>query len=443
MLIVHGMVITQGQENRIIEDGALYLAGARIADLGASQDLLARYPQEQCLDAEGLLVMPGLICAHTHAHQILARGLMPTPGLSIQEGISTDRWSRFEAALDYEDIRYAALLTSLEAIRSGTTTLCDQHSSPKAMRYALDAVAEATLQAGIRACLCYGVSEQRSATEARQGVQENARFARRTKEETLLAASMGLQALSVLSEETLIAAVGAAALVNIGFHVHLAEDLAEVRESVARFKARPVERLRKRGALGPRTMVVGCAHLSPEEAATLDRARAFAVHTPRASVPDMSRLGMAARMPLKDLAARLPVCLGSDGYPGDMLREMQATYLAHGHRAWGQHALGLEGVAVMALGNNAILASRLFGAPLGELRAGALADVILVDYPSPTPITVGNLTRHLILGWDGARVDTTIVGGRVLMRHGRLTTLDEEAVAARSRELARQLWRRL
>jgi len=100
-------------------------------------------------------------------------------------------------------------------------------------------------------------------------------------------------------------------------------------------------------------------------------------------------------------------------------------------------------VAVMALRNNAMLASRLFGAPLGELRVGALADVILVDYPSPTPITVGNLTRHLILGWDGARVDTTIVGGRVLMRHGRLTTLDEEAVAVRSRDLARQLWRRI
>jgi len=97
----------------------------------------------------------------------------------------------------------------------------------------------------------------------------------------------------------------------------------------------------------------------------------------------------------------------------------------------------------MAVHNNAALA-RMFwpDLPLGQLIPGAAADVIFVDYHPITPLTAGNLPWHLIFGFESSMVTTTIVGGKVLMRDRQLLTLDEEAITARSRELAVKVWRR-
>jgi cytosine/adenosine deaminase-related metal-dependent hydrolase len=100
----------------------------------------------------------------------------------------------------------------------------------------------------------------------------------------------------------------------------------------------------------------------------------------------------------------------------------------------------------MAWEHNARIARVFFpnlGARFGTLAKGAPADMILVDYDAPTPLTSGNLPWHIIFGIDGTRVDTTIVDGQVLMRHGELLTLDEAAIMTRARELAGKLWQRI
>ncbi len=141
------------------------------------------------------------------------------------------------------------------------------------------------------------------------------------------------------------------------------------------------------------------------------------------------------------LARGLHVCLGSDIFSGNMFQEMQAAYLLHKRRG-DPAALAEESVAQMGLQGNAALASHIYRERLGELAIGALADVILVAYPGPAPVTASNLALHLVSGADMFRVDTAIVGGRVLMRRGALLQMDEEAITARARELARDLWAR-
>jgi len=105
--------------------------------------------------------------------------------------------------------------------------------------------------------------------------------------------------------------------------------------------------------------------------------------------------------------------------------------------------MGADQVMRMAFQNNAQIASLFFPDPLGQLSVGALADVVLVDYQPTTPLTAGNFPWHIIFGVDGTGVDTTIVGGRVLMRNKQLLTLDEEEICAKSRELAARMWRRI
>ena len=85
-------------------------------------------------------------------------------------------WRRLERALTHEDIRSSALVSVVEAIRHGTTTVMDHHASQTSVAYSLDAVAEAAQLAGLRACLCYEVSDRDGPAAARAGIDENVRF---------------------------------------------------------------------------------------------------------------------------------------------------------------------------------------------------------------------------------------------------------------------------
>ncbi|MBC7235122.1 MAG: amidohydrolase family protein [Chloroflexi bacterium] len=444
LLIVHGTLITQDAERRVIPDGALRLVRERIVEVGASTDLLARFPEEERFDAGGMLVMPGFISAHMRPDRAFARGLMSGPAGAAAA------WQALEAALGYEEIRYSTLLSCLNAIRSGTTTLFAYHTTPGVLEYSLDAVAEAVLQSGVRVCLSYGATERESATQARQGIEENARFARRARGEPLLAAAMGLDDVALLTPESLAAAVNAAALSGVGFHITVGGNLMEERERRIARNVGLVGLLKRIGVLGPRTLMAHPMDLTRAEMDTLREARVWMVAHPRASLD-------RPRSPEPLLFYReqgIRLVLGSGPYT-NMLCEMAALHLLYGQASDGHSLLavrrdgvgsgGLTRQEVLDIGitNNGAMASLIFGDRLGQLSPGALADIILVSYPGPTAVTAENLPWHLLALADNARVDTVIIHGRIVMRKGVLRTLDEERILSRSRELAAALWARL
>jgi cytosine/adenosine deaminase-related metal-dependent hydrolase len=142
----------------------------------------------------------------------------------------------------------------------------------------------------------------------------------------------------------------------------------------------------------------------------------------------------------------IPVGLGNDGFSNNMFTEMVTAYLVHKQATGDPQAMPADQVIQIAWDHNARIARTYFpglGGHFGQLAPDAPADIILVDYDPTTPLTAGNLPWHIIFGIDGTGVNTTIVGGRVLMRHGELRTLDEAAIMARARELAGKLWQRV
>ena len=126
-----------------------------------------------------------------------------------------------------------------------------------------------------------------------------------------------------------------------------------------------------------------------------------------------------------------------------MLTEMNTAYLLQNIGKMDPRGMGGVQVMQMEFQNNAQIANLFFSDPLGQLSVGALADIILVDYVPTTPLTAGNFPWHIIFGVDGTGVDTTIVGGQVLMRNKQLLSLDEAEICAKSQELAGKLWKRL
>ena len=448
MLITNGNLITMETPNRVVSGGALYLEEGRIADLGPSAELEAAYPRAERLDAAGRLVMPGLVCAHTHFYGAFARGLAlgGEPAANFPE-ILEKLWWRLDRALWPDDVQLSALVGLVDAIRHGTTTLIDHHASQGRITASLDQIARAVEQAGVRACLCYEVTDRDGEEAARAGIAENARFIRQTQirqreGDHRIGATFGLHASLTLSEATLRTCADLARQMGTGFHLHVAEDKADQRDSLRRSGLRVVERLQKAGVLGPQTIAAHCVHVDRIETEILLDSGTLVVHNPRSN---MNNAVGTADLPWM-LKIGIPVGLGNDGFSNNMFTEMAVAYLAHKQATGDPRTLPADQVVRMAWGNNARIARVFFpglGPQFGRLAKGAPADLILVDYDPPTPLTVDNLPWHIVFGIDGSGVDTTIVGGQVLMRHRKLLTLDEAGIMAQARELAGKLWKRI
>ncbi|HUV72860.1 MAG TPA: putative aminohydrolase SsnA [Anaerolineae bacterium] len=439
MLITNGTLATFGEKNELIPDGALLIQGDRIVAVGTTTELRKLYPREETLDAAGKLVMPGTICAHTHFYGAFARGMaLKTEAPSNFPQILEYLWWRLDKALNPDDVRSSALVCLVDAIRNGTTTLIDHHASPHAVAGSLDVIAQAVDEAGLRACLCYEVSDRDGEEIATAGLKENERFIRQSHSERL-AATFGLHASLSLSDETLERAVGMASELDVGFHLHAAEDKADVDDSLKKYGLRVIERLEKAGILGPKTIAAHCVHIDAFETDILRETGTSVAHNPRSNMNNAVGVADVLRM----LRRGVNVGLGNDGFSNNMFTEMKATYLVHKLAQKDPRVMGADQVLEMGFHNNARIAGLFFAQSLGELSTGAYADVILLDYVPTTPMDVGNLPWHLIFGMDGGQVNTTIVGGKLLMKDRELLTLDEQAICARSRELAQKLWARM
>lgn len=439
VLIHNATLIPWGADPRPLPDHALLLRDGRIAAMGPSDALRRRHPQAEALDADGQLAMPGNICAHTHFYGALARGMaIPGPAPADFPQILERLWWPLDRALDADAIRLSALVSLVDAIKHGCTTLIDHHASANCIEGSLDLIADAVEQAGLRAALCYEVTDRDGPERAAAGIAENLRFLRAAAGRERVAATFGLHASLTLGDETL-RRCAEVLPPGVGVHVHVAEHEADQRDSLRRSGLRVVPRLDQYGLWRPGSIAAHCVHADAAERELLRKRGVWISHQPRSNMNN--GVGAAA---LDDmLAAGIPVCLGNDGMGNNMWAEWKAEYLLHKVAGRDPRRAPGDAVARMATHNNAALARQFFpGSQLGELAPGAIADLILVDYRPFTPLRAGNLPWHILFGFEASMVTTTIVQGQILMKDRRLLTLDERAVAAEALDLAPALWKR-
>jgi putative selenium metabolism protein SsnA len=440
LLITNGTVVSWEPGANLVEHGAIYCVGGKVAEVGPAAKLESRYPAAEKLDARGQLIMPGNVCAHTHFYGAFARGMaIPGPAPKDFPEILERLWWPLDQALDMEGVRYSALVCLIDAIKHGTTTLIDHHASPNALAGSLDVIADAVEQSGLRAVLCYEVTDRYGPESAKASIDENVRFLKAAGARKNIAATFGLHASLTVSEDTLAACVGAVRGAGAGFHIHVAEHEADEYDSLNKSGLRVVDRLHRAGILGEKTIVAHAVHVDPREMAILHETNAWVTHQPRSNMNN----GVGAADIDGMLRAGIRLCLGNDGFSNNMWEDWKAAYLLH--KVWNRDPRRANGMNIvqMAIHHNAALASVFFpDAPPGLLMQGSAADVILVDYHPTTPLTAGNLPWHILFGFEASMVTATICAGRVLMRDRQLLTLDEAALTARSRELARQTWGR-
>ena len=433
----NGIVVTLGDKNRVEWNATVVTDGELIAAVGDSAEMKLRFPAAESVDCSGQVILPGFICTHHHFYSTMARG-MSIPGepaanfIQILERL----WWKVDRALNEEDILLSAQLPLIDCIRNGTTTVIDHHASPSMRDGSLDLIETAVRQAGLRASLCYEVSDRNIPGG---GIAENERFIKKTGQgDGQIAAMMGLHASFTLSDATIDQCVDIAREAGVGFHIHVAEDSADREDSLAKYSLPTVKRLDKLGLTGEKSIFVHCVHVDDSEMDILAATNTPVVHNPESNMNN----AVGVTPMLKLLKKGVLVGLGTDGMGSDMLVQMRCAYLLHRLANHDPRVAFMEAPQLL-LKNNAEIARRQFGLRLGEIAEGLPADLAIIDYQPPTPLSEDNFLGHLIFGLVDATVDTTVCKGKILMKGKKTIVMDEERLAARSRELAAKMWKRL
>ena len=441
MILKNGRGITQDKDRPYIEDGAVVIEGNKIIAVDTTENILAKYKEEDIIDVDGKVIMPGFINTHHHIYSAFARGMASSgkPNENFLE-ILENLWWKIDKKLSLEDLKYSAYTTYIDCIKKGVTTVFDHNASPFAVTGSLDSIADAAKDLGLRTCLCYEVSDRDGEKIAQEGIDENINFIKKynTDEQNMIKGMFGLHASFTLSDETLRKCDEELKGLNAGYHVHVAEGIDDLEQCLEKYGKRVVERLRDMNILGDKTIAVHCIHVTDDELNILRDTNTMVVHNPE------SNMGNAVGcQPFLELHQKgITIGLGTDGYTSDMTESMKVANIIHKHVkqnpsvAWGE-------VPVSMFENNRKIAQKYFSGDLGILRAGALADVIVVDYDPLTPMNENNINSHILFGFTGKDVVTTIIDGKVIMQDRKLVGINEKEIFKTSREVAKKLWDRM
>lgn len=438
LLIKNGTLVTWQSDTPLTEHGAVLIEDGLIREVGPESDVSAT--ADEIIDASGQLIMPGNICAHTHFYGAFARGMaIPGPAPKDFPEILDKLWWPLDQALDEDAVRLSAQVCLIDAIKHGTTTLIDHHASPNALEGSLDVIANAVEGAGLRAALCYEVTDRYGSDKAQASIDENVRFLEAVKQRPHLTGLFGLHASLTVSDETLAASADAIRRLDTGAHIHVAEHEADEYDSLNKHGVRVIDRLTEAGLLNEKSIVAHAIHIDLREAELLRESGARVSHQPRSNMNN----GVGAADIEGLLRLGIPVCLGNDGFTNNMWADWKAAYLLH--KVWHRDPRRANGMNIvqMAIHNNAALAADLFPAEKpGYLLPGAAGDVILVDYHPTTPLTAGNLPWHILFGFESSMVTTTVVAGQVLMQDRHLLTIDEAEITREARAIVPAAWQR-
>jgi putative selenium metabolism protein SsnA len=433
----NGIVVTLGKNNRVIWNGSVVTDGENVVAIGTAAEMKKKYPNAESVDCTNKVILPGFICAHHHFYSTFARGMfIPGEPASNFVEVLERLWWKVDRAIVGDDILLSAQIPLIECIRNGTTTIIDHHASPSQRDGSLDIIESAVRQAGVRASLCYEVSDR---NVMGGGIAENERFIKKVgKGDGQIAAMMGLHASFTVSDDTVEKCVGIAKDAGVGCHIHVAEDAADRKDSIEKFGVPTVARLHKLGMTGEKSIFVHCVHIDEAEMQTVADTNTIIVHNPESNMNN----AVGVTKLLKLLARGILVGLGTDGMNSDMLTQMRCAYLLHRLDNRDPRVAFMEAPQLL-LQNNADIVERQFGIRVGELAEGRPADMAILDYIPPTPMDENNFLGHLIFGMTDSAVDTTVCRGKILMQGKKIISMDEERIAARSRELAPEMWKRL
>lgn len=424
LLIKNCAVLPVTGPDDLINRGYLIVDGHYISEVKAGEAPEGEF--DKVIDGTGMVAMPGLVNAHTHAAMTLMRGY--ADDLPLMEWLETKIWP-LEDKLTGEDIYWGTMLCILEMIKSGTTCFAD-------MYFHMDQVARAVEETGIRASLSRGMigvgpEAELAIEQSRQLVQDW-----HGQADGRIQMMLGPHAPYTCPPDYLKRVVSLARELNVGIHIHVSETLTEMNNIKAQYGKTPVQVLEEAGVFEVPVLAAHCVHLTDEDIEVLARHRVGVAHNPQSNMKLASGIARVTDMQ----AAGITVGLGTDGAASNndlnMIEEMRTAALLQKVVGLNPQALPAYKALEMATVNGA----RALGfSDVGMLKPGMKADIILVDLKKPHLWPRHDVVAHLVYAAQASDVDTVLVNGKVLMEGRQLVGIDEkkimETVQARVEEL--------
>ena len=440
-------VVTVDKDRRMIRDGAIAISGNTIVAVGKTSEVAPRYPNAEVIDARGKLAMPGIFDTHIHNAQQLGRGLADE-AISGPERLFQRLWV-VESHMEAGDALCAARLCQLELIRAGTTCFADPGN------YFGAETAQAVGESGMRGMIARTVFDmgQTNMGSLPKNFFEptDTALARADAMVAALNGSHGgrLKAwfsmrVPVACSDDLLSKLGALAEKRgVGIIGHACENRDETTASHLKYGMGDISRLEKLGLLGPHMLLLHMGWVDPKELMLVQKRDVKVSLSPGATfhhamgniahgrTPEMLELGIA-------------VSLGSDSaMSGNFLDAIRQTFLVVG----GFHETRLDPkilrpeVAVEMITINGAR-SMLWDDELGSLEVGKKADVSILNTQRPEWQPIYNPIANLVYCAHGGCADTVLVDGKVIMRDGKVLTLNETDLYEEARDRAASLVKR-
>ena len=436
-LFKNALVIQNLDDFTVLKKRDVAVKGDKIVEVGT--DLALKYKEKKVIDCTDKIVMPGNVCSHHHYYSALSRGMLVNAGVQndfVQ--VLKEWWWRLDRALDEEALYYSSLICSIDAIGCGTTSCVDHHASPSFIEGSLETIAKGMEEIGIRGLTCYEVTDRNGGMdEVRLGVNENVAFARSVDkkrssgENVLVEAMIGAHAPFTLPNKALELMSEATETTQRSIHLHVAEDKYDTVHSHHLYHQDIMERLDRFNLLNEKTLLVHGLWLNEKEIELMNERKSFLAHNPRSNMNN--NVGY-----FKNLTKVKNLVLGTDGCGGNMFEEIKLAFFKHKDQggAWWP----TDFVKVLNRGNR--LLELYFKAKFGSVAAGCKADLVVLDYNSPTPLVNDNGASHIVWGISSNAVESVMVDGKMVMEN-RTFGFDVKEIYAKAREVAKRVWQKV
>ena len=450
IIIMNGILVTmEGRGVGIINNGAVGILGNRIAAVGNTEDVMREHKAHRYIDATRRVVMPGLIDAHMHSALGILRGLSQDIGNWMQQGL----WPFTEALTD-DTIIPGSMMNLVEAVKAGTTTVCDYDA-------AMDKLIGNHIKIGLRARVANTINELppgmsklpvgalyplNPALGNRAFEQSTALFNKwHGYDDGRITVLMGPQGPDMVSSELLLEIKAFVERYDTMIHMHVAQGDREINQMLTRHGKRSIQYLDEIGYLNNRLMAVHLTEATREETHLLAR-RGASMILCSGSIGIIDGIVPPAAEFL-EISRRL--ALGSDQAPGNncnnMWNEMKFTAILNKCKARNPavftagHILRMATIeAAQAIG---------LGDEIGSLKPGKKADIILINFDEPNlaPIYLAplrNIIPNLVYSAKGSEIETSIIDGKVVMENRQIITVDEHEVVLAAHTAAEDISRR-
>lgn len=402
--ITNAYILTMNESFDIIENGCLCIENNIITYIG-DESAVSHLEAHTVIDAQGNVIMPGLINGHTHAAMSIYKGM--ADDMPLKEWLEHHIFPTESEFCTKENVEIGARLGIMEMIMSGTTCFAD-------MYYFTPTIAEICKEMNMRALLGQAILDFKAPDfdTPTQAIETTKQLIHEYSNNSLVQIIPAPHSPYTCSEEVLRACRQLANDCDVPLHIHVSETIAEYNTSLATHNLTPVQYLHSLGMFDGKTIAAHCVYISDEDRQIMAQQKVHVVNNPQSNMKLVSGI---SPVPLL-LQADVPVCLGTDSSVSnnslDMFQEMKVAALIHKLNQSDAAVLPAQDIVHMCTRG----AAKVLGIDhiVGSLEVGKQADIILVNINQPHLVPLYSIYSHIVYAMQGHDVDTVIINGTIV-----------------------------